>query len=274
VDVVAEHPEHTGLQIEAPVPESITVLSRDRTEKRMGNGRMRTTFRYDLTAFVPGAYTALVGRASLSGGEGVSAVTTDLAGIVFHVESILAASGRDPLTEVWRDLPGLARGPRSRLPRLLWALPLVALIALGAGLFARRRGRTQAAEPVPPAAHEVALRELEKLRAEQWVERGEGETFIVRLSGIVRRYLEGRFDLRAPECTTEEFIRDAAQSSLLSSMHQQLTRSFLEQSDLVKFARWRPEAGTLQETFAAAERLVRETVPVSTGPEPAGEDGA
>jgi len=33
------------------------------------------------------------------------------------------------------------------------------------------------------------------------------ESFFVAISAIVRRYLEDRFDLRAPELTTEEFSR-------------------------------------------------------------------
>lgn len=261
VELVAEHPEGTALQIEAPVPEPLSVLSRDRTEQRIGKGRMRTTLRYDLQAFTTGTYTAMVGRVSLPD-TGSGAVTSEVAGAVFRVDSIVAAAGKDPVTEPWRELPTPGRGPGRRVPRLLWALPLVALVALAVGRWSRRWGRLKPPEePVALAPHEIALRELEELRGEDWLARGERETFVVRLSGIVRRYLEGRFELKAPELTTEEFIREASLSSRLSAEHQRLTQSFLEQSDLVKFARWQPDPAVLLEAFSAAERLVRETVP-------------
>lgn len=273
VELVAEHPERTTLRIEAPIPETLSVLARDPSERRIGKGRVRTTLRYDLQAFTAGTYTALVGRVSLSG-EGSGAVTAEVAGVVFQVDPIVAAAGKDPVTEPWRELPGPGRGPGRRFSRLLWALPLVALVALAVGRWSRRLGRLKPPEePASHAPHELALRELEQLRGEDWLGRGEWEAFVVRLSDIVRRYLEGRFDLKAPEQTTEEFIREATLSSRLSTEHQRLTQSFLEQSDLVKFARWRPDPAVLREAFSAAERLVRETAPDAAGPAPDGKDG-
>lgn len=272
VELAVEHPEGVPLQIEAPVPETLSILSRERTERRIGRGRARTVLRYDLQAFETGTYTALAGRVSLPAG-GAGPLTQDVAGAVFRVDSIVAAAGKDPVAEPWRDLPGPGRGPGRRIPRMLWALPLVALVALAVGRWARRMGRLQPPEsPAPPEPHALALRELERLRGEGWLERGEWAAFVVRLSGIVRRYLEGRFELKAPEQTTEEFLRAASLSSRLSAEHQRLAQSFLEQSDLVKFAKWEPEPAILREAFAAAERLVRETAPA--GPAPAAKEGA
>ena len=52
----------------------------------------------------------------------------------------------------------------------------------------------------------------------------------------MRRYLEDRFELRAPELTTEEFLDVAGSANRLSHDHQSLLRDFLRQADLVKFA--------------------------------------
>ena len=57
-----------------------------------------------------------------------------------------------------------------------------------------------------------------------------------RFLSIIRRYLEDRFELRAPELTTEEFLTVAGTPVLLSHEHQKLLRDFLRQADLVKFA--------------------------------------
>jgi len=41
---------------------------------------------------------------------------------------------------------------------------------------------------------------------------------------------------------------------------------FLEQSDLVKFARHAPESADMQTAFESAERLVQETIPAPAAP--------
>lgn len=84
------------------------------------------------------------------------------------------------------------------------------------------------------------------------------------MSGIVRHYLEDRFGLRAPERTTEEFIRDALASRALSAAHRELVAGFLEQSDLVKFARHAPGQADMRNALDSAERLVRETMPAES----------
>ena len=111
---------------------------------------------------------------------------------------------------------------------------------------------------------ELAL--IESLRAKGWIEALNVEPFYVELSAIVRRYLEARFGLRAPERTTEEFIRDALTSKKLSDPHRDLVAGFLEQSDLVKFARHAPGPTDMRNALESAERLVHETMPVE--PEP------
>ena len=73
------------------------------------------------------------------------------------------------------------------------------------------------------------------------------------LSAIARRYLEARFQLHAPEQTTEEFLRDAASAGKLSPAHQQLVTDFLEQSDLVKFARYQPGQPDMRAAYDALD---------------------
>jgi hypothetical protein len=163
-----------------------------------------------------------------------------------------------------RDIKGVLRWPAA-FPRWVMGLLLVAAIAALAAILVRRfisKPRTFLNYPPPPPPHEVALKALQELLARGWIEEGRIEPFYVELSCIVRRYIEDRFRLRAPEQTTEEFIREAVSSRLLSQEHQMLTRDFLEQCDLVKFARYEPEQMVMRSGYAAAERLVRETIPV------------
>lgn len=163
-----------------------------------------------------------------------------------------------------RDITGLQQWPRALATRLLVALGIVAALALiiallARHLFIRRRIEETPARVIPP--HERALEALRALRAKGWPDAEGIQGFYVELSAIVRQYLEGAFRMRAPEQTTEEFIRAATTSRLLQLEHQQLVIAFLEQSDLVKFARHQPMQSDMESALSAAERLVQETRP-------------
>jgi hypothetical protein len=142
-----------------------------------------------------------------------------------------------------------------------WFWILLGTLAIAAGIaywIWKRRHRVIVPPPPPPIPpHEAALRALQKLRAENLAV----EVFYVRLSDIVRRYLEERFQLRAPERTTEEFLRDVSHDGTLTEQHKNLLGAFLTESDLVKFARHRPGEVDRQRAFAAAEKFVEETRP-------------
>lgn len=158
---------------------------------------------------------------------------------------------------------GLASWPAPPARWVWWGLLALALATAG-GLALRRfllTPRTFLRMPPPTPAHIIALRELRELHAKRWIETRTIQPFYVALSGIVRRYLEGRFGLRAPERTTEEFIREAAASKALTFEQREAVTGFLEQSDLVKFARHAPTTANMQTAFESAERLVQDTIP-------------
>ena len=109
-------------------------------------------------------------------------------------------------------------------------------------LLSRRRPRCRRRSPLPAARGRAEA--LGKLHAAHgWSRHGRHEEFYVRLSDIVRTYLEARFHLRAPEMTTEEFLAGgAARRRQLSAAaaHRRSARS--SEADLVKFARYVPAA--------------------------------
>ena len=82
------------------------------------------------------------------------------------------------------------------------------------------------------------------------------------VSGVVRTYLEERFDLHAPERTTEEFLGELRNSATLRPDHKALLEEFLSRCDLVKFARFEPSLEELKSLLEAALRFIDETAPV------------
>jgi hypothetical protein len=191
------------------------------------------------------------------GGEQESLAAPDA---MIIVESLLNRASGTPATDV-RDIKGPVAVPRD-YTLLGWiAFGVVALVALIALLFGwvnrPRQGRAVVVRP----PHELALEALARLRADRLVEQGRQDEFYVRLSGIVRGYLEARFRLRAPEMTSEEFLQAAQRDPQLTQPQRARLGQFLTEADLVKFARHQPTADDADRAHEAARELVTSTTP-------------
>jgi hypothetical protein len=259
--ITAVHPKSDTLAVpDLSQGKDLIVRNRQVDKKTLADGRVRTTEKYDLTSFVVGEHAISTGTVQFVHSDGTT-TAIPFPTAKFAVQTLLTGS-----TTAWRDIKGLADWP-GVFPRWLTGLLLISVLAVVAALIVHRfltKPRTILQYPPPLAPHETALNDLRRLLGKGWIETQNSEPFYVELSSIIRRYLENRFGLRAPERTTEEFIREATTSRLLSPDHQMLTSEFLEQCDLVKFARHRPQRTDMQNGYDAAERLVRETIPAPT----------
>lgn len=172
------------------------------------------------------------------------------------------------------------RGPLS-IPRAWWGL--VAWVALAAALAGgvayylhrtRRRTPPAAAPAVPRAPprpfHELALEALRLLEKSPLLERGQVKEYHVRISEIIRRYVEGQFEVPALELTTQEVV-DGMRRAALGGHVTGAFRDFLERCDLVKFAKLRPAPEKSRALMERARELVRMT---SGGGRAAGADEA
>jgi hypothetical protein len=146
---------------------------------------------------------------------------------------------------------------------------VVAALAFFAWRYWRRRRSLVPPIPVVPA-HIRARQKLEQALGLL----GQPREFCILVSDTIRLYLEERFDFRAPERTTEEFLHELRETNLLLPEQKDSLGEFLKRCDLVKFARYEPGEPELRDLHGAALRLVEETeprlVPVetaqSTGP--------
>lgn len=175
------------------------------------------------------------------------------------------------------DRPGEIRPlkpPRGMFSPWPWALgAALALLILAAAWWWQRRNRTgtvsvPAAPSRPPA--EVAKEQLDQLRQSAWLSQGDFKTYYVELSAILRTYLEGRFQVPARDQTTPELLKSLKKAKAkLQDINA--SREVLNQSDLVKFAKWLPTAAEAQKDWQAVRDLVERTEPK---PEPTEESHA
>jgi hypothetical protein len=167
-----------------------------------------------------------------------------------------AATNAAPLTfhEALKPLIAIPNG-------WLWAIWITAILALCAlAWLAWRYWRKKAAAvlavpPVPP--HVRARRALEAALALL----SDPKAFSIAVSGASRDYLEERFNFHAPDRTTEEFLHELQGTNLLTSEQKLSLGEFLENCDLIKFAKYEPTETELRALHAAALNLVNETEP-------------
>jgi hypothetical protein len=170
--------------------------------------------------------------------------------------------------------------PEQLLPGPSWTNTLVqtgvvvvclSLLLVGWKLTVRRLRRRPVLSP-----EEAALKELDTLQAGALLTAESVDAFHTRLSDILRTFLERRYQFRAPEQTTSEFLLEMRQSPELTGQQQELLRTLLERCDLVKFARAPASKEECQELIQAARGFVaapcpaapRETVGKRNTPKP------
>ncbi len=134
------------------------------------------------------------------------------------------------------------------------ALAGVAVVVVAGAIWWLRRRRVAKAGP-PPTPAELAFLELQRLREKQQI-RPDVKLFYVELTAIVRRYIERTTGIRAPEQTTQEFLREISRRREFPAEESHRLMSFLEAADLVKFAAHQPRQEDVEESFRRATVFV------------------
>jgi len=136
----------------------------------------------------------------------------------------------------------------------------------------RRRRKRRVIEPRRLTPEEIAHAALAALLQEDLPGRGLIKEFYLRLTGIVRQYIEDTTGLRAPEQTTEEFLRDMRSRAAFPPDQSVRLAEFLEAADMVKYAGQQPERGQIDDAIARAREFVtpntyrREAQPLAHSP--------
>lgn len=147
-------------------------------------------------------------------------------------------AAREPVTGA------METNPTRDLPPLSWklvgwvviALLAVALLVVGCWLLVRFLAQKVKEHRMSPI--ERAWVELDRLLKKGLPGRGRYKDFYVELTMVVRRYVQRKYGIKAPNLTTEEFLREAGKSLTESggNLAPDALKRFLESADLIKFA--------------------------------------
>lgn len=150
----------------------------------------------------------------------------------------------DPAAPI-RAIKDIEKQPITLAEILPWIIALILVgLALWMGLrfYLRYKNRPVAITPLPSPTippHQLAIEQLEQLRHEKLWQAGRVKEYYVRLSDIVRVYIEAQFPVNAVEMTTQEIMQAIRKQSMNEEAKQKL-QSALELADLVKFAKFKP----------------------------------
>jgi len=158
-----------------------------------------------------------------------------------------------------RDIVGPVAIP-SGWEWLWWTLAVLALVIAGIDVARLLRQRATFGPVIPPLpAHVRAKQKLQDALALI----AEPKPFVTAVSDTLRLYLEERFEFRAPERTTEEFLNDLQRTDRLTHDQKESLGQFLQNCDLVKFAKYEPGEPELRTLHTSAVQLVEETQPAA-----------
>ena len=167
--------------------------------------------------------------------------------------------------------PAPKHNPDARVQREEWTSMKRALTYGAVGVFAgallaylvrRWMQRPKRVPPPPPPRPpwEVALERLDEVRHAGLLEVGRYQEYFDRVNDAVREYLGARYGFDGLESTTDEILQ-ALRKATLEQVAKPIVVTFLEDCDLVKFAKFTPTTEECTRALDAAERIVCSTMP-------------
>ncbi|GLR17028.1 hypothetical protein [Portibacter lacus] len=171
--------------------------------------------------------------------------------------AVIDSTGLAPIKDIARENLSI----RDFLPILLYILIPLLLFYFLYKYYKKQKARDQVEVEeeviyIPPDVQ--ALTQLKDLRGKQLWQKGEIKQYQSELSHIIRGYLEGRYSIKALENTTSQIIRSINDKSFTKEDQEKLKR-ILQISDLVKFAKAKPEVNIHEEFMNDAVEFVRRT---------------
>jgi len=226
-----------------------------RTEKK----KIVTGRRFTLTTYRLGEFVLDPVDINYKAGEGAEQ-TIQTNKIYLTVKSVAEGEPKEDIRDVKTVVP------LTKHTGKLLIIPAILLALLAACLIYRNRaakgGAALATEMVLTSGEE-ALARLAELFDSDLLKRGFVKLYYLKLSEILRVYLEKRYGILAVESTTYEIMRAFRDIPLTTELKEKLNY-VLSSADLAKFAKWVPQPAEVLSINKKAEEIVRESTPAET----------
>ena len=164
-------------------------------------------------------------------------------------------------TKPFKPIKGIMVVEASWLDYLGWIIAgVIALLAIALIVYflRQKKHKIPPPPPAPEPLHIRAMKLLDELESEGLWQKGQVKEYYVRLTDILRSYIEARYQVRAMERTTDE-LSAAAKGHPELCLHAAKLYNVLATADMAKFARAQP----LPAEHVAAMQATREFIVAS-----------
>lgn len=208
---------------------------------KVENNRLKTVNRYLVTSFDSGFYEVPPVYAELKSETGIKRFYSDYSPL-----KVMRVNITPPDSAKIFDIVEPYGAPVTLGEILPWILLATVIAAAIWGIIRLlKKYRKTKTEPEviinPDPAHVIAFRDLEKLREEQLWQKGEVKLYYSRLTEILRQYLENRYGVFSLEMTTSETLEALLKTGFKKNGLFSSLKTILDGSDLVKFAKYKPD---------------------------------
>ncbi len=262
-----------GVQIPLPeqqLPTGVESLNKQpKTDTVTENGQVRLQQEWILTSFRDTVYTVQP-FVLTSKGDTVKAAPQTL--------TILRPEGIEQMEDI-HDIKDIERAGI-----WWWDIVMWVLIALGIGVFIgaivyvvlwqqrhKQKDAPLAQKIILRPAEEVALEQLDAIKAAKIWQQGHGKQYHTELTDVIRTYIGRRFDVHSTEKTSDETLRElkpillSNQPSAVSiqngkELYERLSK-MLQLADFVKFAKYEAMPEENEGALNTAYEFVNATTP-------------
>lgn len=167
------------------------------------------------------------------------------------------------MSDIAEDLVYDIQAPIFLKGGILWPvlIVLILILLLGYWIYLKLQEKPLQEPQTIEDLWEKAIRSLIELRIPIEINRDKVKLFYIELSKIIRTYLEERFNIRAVQMTTEEFMVEAQKSNVLKDEHKDFLKELLIFSDHVKFAKFVPSVEEMNKMLELSKLFIGKTRP-------------
>jgi hypothetical protein len=240
------------ITLEPPVRKDFETLLENPTGKRKQQDYTVLEKDLEIAFFKTGEFNVGPFRVDLNKGDEVIE-SRETNSVPVTVKSVLKEEDKDikPL----KDLVDIKGNPMYILKYVLIALAVVALIIVLI-LWIKKRKKKAVKEVKPPLSplEELELK-IKELYQKNLFEKGKVKLFFLELTQVLKQFLNRTYGFNAEDFTTYETLYDLkrreTEAALLNNME-----FLFNTADLVKFAKFIPDAGVLEEVSGKLDHTI------------------
>ena len=237
----------------------LEIAERGKIDTLAGNGSITYKQRLSVTGFDSGLFTIPAFPFAVNSGSQTDTFYTTPLPLTVLTVAVDTTQPYKPIVEImavqssWQDY----------LLYIIAGVILATILITILVLFITRKKKIKTTPQKALSLHEAAMQALASLEKQNLWQEGNVKEYYVRLTAIVRQYIEYRFQMPALELTTDEILASAARIPELSRNMQQMD-ILLRTADMAKFAKGTPQDAEHIENLELARSFVNATKQVIT----------